>query len=175
MGRTLQAGLGYMAHLMVFPEEQAEEQLLLCPHDFPPHYSRDYCHPDDYKVATGHVRTLMFNHRHGTYNRLLARLSWQVPSGTLPMTFVLDTGAPKHMYLSQRALSLLEQAGRVTSDPDTDLLYCVIDNRKCPIELTPQSHSPANIVGLRMLTRWGLALNEDAAPFFEIPRAPQVL
>lgn len=164
-----------MAQLMVFPEEQAEEQLLLCPHDFPPNYTRDYCHPDDYVIISDSVRELVFNHRHGTYNRLLARLAWQVTGGVCPMTFVLDTGAPKHLYLCQRALNLLEEAGRITTDPDTDLLYCVIDQRKCPVELTPPSHSPANIVGLRMLTRWGLTLDDAKPPFFDIPNAPQVL
>ena len=124
---------------MVFPEEQAEAQLMLCPHDFPPNYTREFCHPDDYVVRAGTTgtRDLIFSRRHGPHNRLLARLSWSVPGGTLPMTFVLDTGAPKHLYLSRRPLDTLERAGRVTSEPPTDVLYCVIQGRKCPVELTP--------------------------------------
>ena len=80
---------------MVFPELEAEEQLLLCPQDFPDNYTKDYCHPEDYKVFEHAVeKQLMFNHRQGKFNRLLLRACWRTAHEKyIPMTFVLDTGA----------------------------------------------------------------------------------
>ena len=161
-----------MATLMIFPELAAEEQLRLCPQDFPENFTKDYCHPDDYKVFERRVdKQLIFNHRQGKFNRLLLRVCWRTKAEEyVPMTFVLDTGAPKHLYLSQRAIRTLQSHGTLHTDDDTDLLYVIVDGRKCPVETTPPSHDPANIIGVHMLMRFGLCPFEDEYPFFSLNR-----
>ena len=166
-----------MATLMVFPELETEEQLLLCPQDFPENYTKDYCHPDDYKVYEREIeKQHIFNHRQGKFNRLLLRVCWRTTQDRyIPMTFVLDTGAPKHFYLSQKAIQTLQGHGILHTDDDTDLLYVIINRRKCPVETTPPSHDPANIIGVRMLMRFGLCLFEDEAPYFKLSKLSNVL
>lgn len=74
------------------------------------------------------------------------------------MTFVLDTGAPKQLYLCQAALNKLEDLGMIrmmNTDEDMDAQWVQLFGRKCGVERTPPGHDPANIIGLRMLTRMG--------------------
>lgn len=153
-----------MANLMVFPEEESEEQLLLLPEDFPDFYI-NFAHPDDYKTKNGRIqdKELIFNHRQGRHNRLLARIPWNLDKNDqyTMFTFVLDTGAPKHIYLCKRAISLLEEKGLILEDKDSNIIYVNIHGRKCPIEPTPLSHEPANLIGLKMLMRLKIKLFEE--------------
>ena len=156
-----------MSIMMVFPEEEVVEQMLLCAEDFPPDYV-NFAHPQDYHVSSQPIEPeCIFNHRQGTHNRLLWRVSWDIGNRKfMPMTFVLDTGAPKQMYLSQTALSKLEELGLLKTDEDTEARWVQLFGRKCGVERTPHGHDPANIIGLRMLMRLGLQLS-DSVPFFK--------
>lgn len=152
--------------LMVHPEEASTEQLLLCPEDYPQNY-RGLAHPDDYLVSAAPIAPeYVFNHRQGRHNRLLLRISWKLSDGAFaPATFVVDTGAPKHLYLCEQLMRLLEVNGVVQEDADNDLAYVVVAGRKCPVEATPAGHAPANLIGLKMLMRLGLSVR-DAPPYF---------
>ena len=72
------------------------------------------------------------------------------------MSFLLDTGAPKHLYLCDEAMNALEAAGLTAEDEDTDIRYTKLFGRNCVIELTPAIHQPADIIGLKVLKRLGL-------------------
>lgn len=148
-----------MANLMVFPEK---EQLLLLPEDFPEYYI-NCAHPDDYKIINGPIpnKELIFNHRQGRHNRLLVRIPWKLNNEYTTFTFVLDSNAPKHLYLCKKAISLLEEKKLIFEDTDSNIIYVNIHGRKCPIEPTPFSHEPANLIGLKMLTRLKLELFEE--------------
>lgn len=156
-----------MSIMMIFPEEEEEvKQMLLCAEDFPPNYV-NFAHPQDYHVSSQPIEPEhIFSHRQGTHNRLLWRVSWDIGDGKfMPMTFMLDTGAPKQLYLSQPALSKLEEIGLLKIDEDTDACWVQLFGRKCGVERTPHGRDPANIIGLRMLLRLGLQLSESV-PFF---------
>jgi U3 small nucleolar RNA-associated protein 25 len=97
------------------------------------------------------------------HNRLWFRVSWAIGDKKfVAMSFLLDTGAPKHMYLSNRAMAALEENGLVCVDDDMDIQYVNLAGRKCPIEMTPTMHAPANLIGLKLLKQLGLRLWEGS-------------
>ena len=163
--------------MVVSPDEQ---HLLICSQDFPVHYSdEEYCHPDDYKPSPRIIpREFIFNHRQGKFNRLILRICFEGDSASttfIPMSFILDTGAPRHLYLCQKAIASLSDANRLFVDEDMDMMWTPIYGRKVPIDNTPSSHDPANIMGLRFLMRLGLTLNDKKPPFFDLPRLSDIL
>ncbi|PNH10630.1 hypothetical protein TSOC_002612 [Tetrabaena socialis] len=78
----------------------------------------------------------------------------------MPLSFVLDTAAPRHMYLCTAALKALEAHELLHEDSDLDLQYVKLFGRSCPV-----AHNSANILGLKMLKRLGLQPFEDEPHF----------
>lgn len=152
-----------MANLMVFPEKENEEQLLLLPEVFPDYFI-NYAHPDDYKLKNGSIPSIeyIFNHRHGKHNRLLARIPWKISDEShIMITWVIDTGAPKHIYVGKPAMDILEKYKIIKEDYDNNQMFVKINNKNTPVSSTPYSHDPANMIGLKMLTRLKLKLYEN--------------
>eukprot|EP01031_Cornospumella_fuschlensis_P028011 gene28011-33825_t len=81
------------------------------------------------------------------------------------MTFVLDNGAPKHLYLGSHAMSLFESHGLIHEDADSGIDFVVLFGSKCPVVETPPGHAPANVIGLPLLMRWSLHLDQDSFSF----------
>lgn len=149
------------------------EDLLLVAEDFPLDF-KNGCHPEDYVPTDAPMtREHLYHHNRGRHNRLWTRMSWQLPgcSKFMPMSFLVDTGAPKHMYLSHAALEALEKHGMVYVDEDMDLQYVKLFGRKIPVDPTPEMRRPANIIGLKLLKRFGLRLHEEE-PHFEFDTMP---
>ena len=146
-------------------ESLEAQQLLLIADDFPWRQQTD--NPSDYiKCSTPITPEFIFHHVRGKNNRLWMRASWKLADDEfVPMSFLLDTGAPKHFYLSERAMRTLEDAGLAIEDTDTDIQFVYAFGRKCPVELTPSAHAPANILGLKMLKRLGLQLFDEEPHF----------
>jgi U3 small nucleolar RNA-associated protein 25 len=72
-------------------------------------------------------------------------VAWSIGDGKyIAMSFLLDTGAPKHMYLSDRAMCALEKSGLVCIDDDMGIQYIKLAGQKCPVELMPAMHAPCN-------------------------------
>ncbi|PNH02249.1 hypothetical protein TSOC_011774 [Tetrabaena socialis] len=142
------------------------EQVVLCARDFPLDFSNGH-HPNDYtETDTPIAPECIFHHIRGKFNRLWWRASWKLCDGKFTtMSFLLDTGAPKHLYLCSQALNILEEAGQMVEDGDMDLLYTRLFGRKCPVEPTPCAHQPANIIGMKLLKRFGLTLYEQPPHF----------
>ena len=143
-----------------------EEQVVLCPQDFPLDYVNGQ-HPEDYLITDAPITPqYIYHHIRGRHNRLWLRVSWQLRSGKFTtMSFLLDTGAPKHLYLCDDALKAVEEDGQVVEDGDMDLQYVKLFGRNCPVESTPKAHTPANIIGLKLLKRLGLELFDDEPHF----------
>ena len=76
------------------------------------------------------------------------------------MTFVLDTGAPK-VYTSEPAKSILIEHGILVVDDELGYDYIRLMGHRYLTEMTPDGHSPANIIGLKPLCRWGLVLADE--------------
>ena len=139
--------------------DDGPEQMMFCNDDFPAHYV-DFAHPTDYvPSATPIEPEYILSERRGRHNRLLFRVSWHVPGCFVPLTFVIDTGSPKHLYLSERAMTMLEARGIVHWDVDLDQSWVWLFGRRCAVDRTPRCHDPANIIGLKLLMRMGLALH----------------
>lgn len=140
--------------------------IALCAEDYPTNFICG-CHPGDYVVADAPiVAEHVYHHARGRHNRLWFRVSWSVGGDNfLPMSFLLDTGEPKHMYLSHQAMCALEKHRLICIDDDMDIQYVKLAGRKCPVELTPSMHAPANLIGLKLLKRLGLRLWDDHPHF----------
>ena len=146
------------------------EDLLLTDADFPSSF-KHFAHPDDYTIVPEPIVPVCIFHSYlGGHNRLIYRTSVCVSPGKyFTLSFICDTGAPKSIYLSRRAVELFRQAGLVQKDDDTDVSWVTIARRKTPIDLTPNNHTPANILGLRVLCKLGLQLDENSFSFKSAP------
>ena len=145
------------------------EELLLHDEDFPEEYVH-MAHPGDYKAVQEFKPQFIMHSHFGRHNRLIARVAWKTGNGTvLPMSFICNTGAPSHIYLSGDALRALDGAGLLLKD-DEDMPYAKIHANRdsvfsAAIELTPQVHKSANILGLKSLKRLHLRLTDDGFSF----------
>jgi hypothetical protein len=77
-------------------------QLLLQDADYPPNFIH-MAHPEDLKESKEPINPEYIRHHKRDHHRLLFRISFiKLESGKfLPLTFVCDTGAPSHFYLSR--------------------------------------------------------------------------
>jgi hypothetical protein len=151
------------------------EELLLHDEDFPNEYVH-MAHPDDYKNVPEFAPQFTYHSRYGRHDRLIARVAWKLKDSMVPMSFVCDTGAPSHLYLSKEAMEVLDKAGRLLKD-DRDTPYVEMHTRgdeKFPatVEETPKNslnfyHKHANILGLKSLRRLCLSLKGDTFCFNE--------
>lgn len=81
------------------------EDILLQDEDFPESYI-NMQHPSDYIQVSAAFKDFICHSRLGRHNRLIVRLCWKLSdSAYLPISFVCDTGAPSHLYLSNKARS----------------------------------------------------------------------
>ena len=144
------------------------EELLLHDEDFPNEYVH-MAHPDDYKEVLEFSPQFTYHTRYGRHDRLIARVAWKMKDSVVPMSFVCDTGAPSHLYLSKEAMDVLHKAGRLLKD-DRDTPYVemhIRDGKKFPatVEETPSVHRHANILGLKSLKRLCLRLKGEKFSF----------
>jgi len=140
------------------------EEILLQDLDFPDYYV-NWAHPEDYKIISQPIKpefifhSLVFN----THARLLLRASVQLEeSSFMALTFVVNTGAPKPFYFSEKALPILMDRNLVHSVKDTSGgPYVNVNGRNATCEQSPYKHRHANLMGLEMTARLGLHISED--------------
>jgi len=144
-----------------------QEELLLMNDDFPDHFI-EKAHPQDY-IPISHPSPIEYiYHKKQYHNRIIVRISWKISIGSyVPISFVVDTGAPNGFYLSPRAFECLQP--RICTD-DMDNQYVSIHNNRgqhknIMVCSTPYNHSPANIIGLKVLIFLGLEINQDTMRF----------
>ena len=136
------------------------DEIVLCAEDYPESFVNG-SHPEDHAVCNKPIEPQhLYHHVRGRHNRLWLRVSWQTPDGNsyVNLSFMLDTGAPKHMYLSEPTMRVVEALGLVHVDEDVDIQYVRLFGRKCSVDPTPRAHAPANIIGLKLLKQLGLTL-----------------
>jgi hypothetical protein len=148
------------------------EDILLCDQDFPANYINMH-HKDDYKIHNKPIKNF-FIHKSpaNTHYRLIARISWKINSNTyIPMSFICDTGAPKHLYLSNDAITCLTDNSLIKIDDLGDPILKLHSSKETSFlsrfEETPKIHQNANIIGLRVLIKLGLCLKTDIFSFNE--------
>jgi hypothetical protein len=142
--------------------------LLLQDADYPP-YFKHMQHPEDLKECTQPIIPEYIRHHQRGHHRLLFRVSFKMDNGAfIPLTFLCDTGAPSHFYLSREAYKVLEEGGRILGDELLD--YMVVNEAKVAVRATPYTHDPGNIMGLLMLEKLGLSLKEGGFSFSQHPQ-----
>ena len=150
--------------LMVDQDDAADADLLLQEYDFPENFV-NMAHPEDGIVQANPIPPEYIRHTRRGRFRMLVRISLRLGDDRFaPYTFVCNTSAPLHIYLSEPALGVLEEAGRIGTD-ELGSLFIVIDGRKAAIRVTPRSHQPGNILGMLMLERFCLQMSEGSFSF----------
>lgn len=91
----------------------------------------------------------------------------------ISMSFICDTGASRHMYLSDQAYNLLSSEGRIKQD-DLGTKYAQIQmngiTKNVAVLSTPDVYQPANLLGLPILILFGMSLgNEIPFGFSDFP------
>jgi predicted aspartyl protease len=157
----------YASALMVEAGAEATAEMMLQEADFPPNFVH-MAHPGDRIQSNTPIETEYIEHQ-GSFghHRLIVRVSFRLQSGQyVPLSFVVDTGAPFHFYLADEAVSILKQGNRLVQDEvGTD--YMNVLGRKVLVHETPTTHKPANIIGLKMLKIVGLQYHGDSFFFVE--------
>jgi hypothetical protein len=149
---------------MINQDDVANADLLLHPFDFPEYFD-NMAHPNDGQITSTPITPeFIRNTRHG-YFRMLVRISLRLGDDRyVPYTFVCDTGAPMHFYLSTSARVDLAAAGRIRLDENKASIFTVA-GRNAVIRDTPHTHQPGNIIGMLMLERLGLQMEEGSFIF----------
>eukprot|EP00667_Euglena_gracilis_P024136 EG_transcript_27576 len=136
-----------------------EGELLLQDADFPPNYI-NFAHPDDYTIQPQAIQQEhIYLHRHPAHKRLLLRVSLKLRQNEfVPMTFVIDTGAPQPLWLGRFARRLLRDKGFLKKNGNEELILLVHGEQRV-VYKTPRGHLPANMMGLPLLFDLGLRLS----------------
>jgi len=146
-------------------------EIMLQDTDFPV-YFKDQHHPEDF-IPMLNPKIDLILHKKPFHNRLFARICFLTEESTyLPFTFILDTGAPEFLYLSEKTKIMLNN--RIKKD-DGDHEYikfkseCEFHGKKIPVNDTPSHHNNINIMGLKLLLKFELCLNEEGIMFNKLP------
>lgn len=137
--------------------------------DFPEIY-KNFAHPSDYQVTNEPILPeCVYHKKYGFYCRLVFRTSLDLGNHHYTtLSFICDTGAAKFLYLTPKALDLLNRFKVLNVDDETDTLWLLVAERKVPVEPAPL-HVPVNIIGLQLLSRLGLRLRENEFFFDNAP------
>lgn len=145
--------------------------VLLDDADFPDGFV-DGEHPDDdlgdppYAADPDAVMPPQFTvHTRESHERLLMRIAWRVADGRFHnLTFVLDTGSPIPILLGRRAANRLADAGVIRNQSFT------LGGVSYGLVLMPANHPIGNVIGLPLLRRWGMVLDDESLEFRRLPR-----
>ena len=150
--------------VLIIEGDNAAADLLLHANDFPENYV-NMAHPNDGKIMSTPITPECIRHSRSGYLRMLVRISFRLRDDRfVSYTFVCMTGAPMHFYLSEQALAVLEAAGRVEMD-EFGSVFIIIAGRKAAVRVTPHTHQPGNLLGMLMLERLGLQMDEGSFTF----------
>ena len=134
-------------------------------------------HPDDGKFDTRPIAPEYSIHASNNRLRLFLRISFRVLLNEkiccFPFSFIIDTGAIDCFYFSPRSRKYFVGTNRITTNNDGQEWVGIdqgTENRrkfKALVRETPAVHLPANIIGLRMLMKFGFHLNDKGWHFDE--------
>lgn len=151
--------------LMITAEDEAIGTMMLHPLDFPNYYT-NFIHPTDYVNVTEPFIEHIF-HQKKCHNRLLLRICTKIDTHTyLPLTFVIDTGAPAYIFLCPRAKIALESIIKLD---DVQNEFLLINGKKLPINETPSNHDNINVIGVMALSKFGFHFEGDEFAFNNLP------
>lgn len=133
--------------------------LLLTNRDFPDNY-RNMAHPEDYQLLEKPLPLQLFYNIRPRHLKILCRVSFKVTGGYYPVSFVGDTGAPGSFYLNEKVMIYMTRANVIKAD-DLGTEYIDITKGRFTIHDTPAQHAPANIMGLSVLKKLRLVVDDN--------------
>ena len=149
----------------------SDSKVMLGIQDFPDDYV-NMSHSEDYILKDKYIgHELIINKGIGKTRRLICRISWKSENHVnkyVSMSFICDTGAPKSLYLSPVAYSVLLDSGRIKED-EIGSNYVLIEGKKFGVLETPAHHQPANLMGLFLLSKFGMNIHEDTFAMNSLP------
>lgn len=142
-------------------EETSDNELLLHDENFPSHYINKQ-HPQDYLISEIPIKEL-FYHKTSFYSRLFVRLSFKIDDKFIPISCICDTGAPKFLYLTQKARNVLKK--RIKQDELlNEYMEINLNNISMKIGLSEPltTFNDVNIIGILLLEKLGLIFNSSS-------------
>ena len=134
-----------------------DETILLHECDFPDYFENNQ-HPDDFKPRSSPITEYIF-HRLTDHNRIYLRICVKITETMfIPLTFICDTCAPSHIYISALTRRLI--SSRINTDPDTGINFLNINSRNFVVKPSPGHHPEINMIGLLALEKFGLCFRE---------------
>lgn len=85
----------------------------------------------------------------------------------IPVTFICDTGAPGFIYINSLTYRLLGK--RILSD-SLENEFIKIGDSHFHVKPSPANHPDTNILGLRILSVFGLHINDETFGFESLPQ-----
>ena len=133
-------------------------------HDFPEHYV-NMKHPQDYEITDTPIQPEFTVHNSGIHARLLLRMSWRSGTKYVPMSFIVDSGAPFPFYFSEAGSAIMRAHRLLISDDNGNQFVQVHSpdgsTRNFQYMDTPSTFEPANLIGLRFLLRFPMLMTPD--------------
>ena len=119
---------------------------------------RHYLSGAEEKEEEGQIRECIFNY--SDIERVLAlRISFKVSDAFIPVTFICNTMAPGSLYLTRDIMRKIRSRVK-TSELDNLYVECMgyVDEEPQLYNIT---EFDVNMIGLKLLTKWGLTLSEE--------------
>lgn len=144
------------------------ENLILTDADFP-EYFVNWAHPEDYILVENPFKPeyIYPNMRNKESTKLLLmRACFELPESKkfLPMTFVLHSGAPNSLYLSEQARSIFGKEGLL--EVNSSMMHHIkVFGQKCEVEPFPYKDRGANLIGNPLLAAMGMQMTMVLAGF----------
>ena len=134
--------------------------------DFPDNFV-DMHHPDDYMPLRDPISELIF-HRRTDHSRLFLRICIKITdTNYIPITFVLDTGAPSQLYINDLTRRLIRD--RIKYNSDTGIDFLKINKKTFIVKPSPEHHPDVNIIGLLGLSNFEFYLSGGEFGFHNLP------
>jgi hypothetical protein len=104
----------------------------------------------------------MYRKDNGEVERPFVRLLWRMRENAyLPVTFLCDTGAPGGLYLNSEVMARVSVDGEMGTTLHCEDGACL----NASVSHTPLSRHPQNIIGLNLLMRLCLIMEESDFSF----------
>lgn len=149
---------------MIKVSEVSASEFILRNFDYPENYIYKK-HPEDGKKSNEPIVPEFIRHRKLAHHRLLFRVSFKLSDNEfVPFTFMCDTGGPSHFYLSCETITILQKEGRIKVS-ELGQRFMIVQDKLVLVNEIPFYHEPGNIMGLWMLERLGMVVNEEGFSF----------
>jgi hypothetical protein len=147
---------------MLMMNAEEDGPIMLSPANFPSNYV-DSKHPTDLTIVPNEVQEHIY-HDFGQHSRLIFRYSFPVVvggdgGGWIPVSFLVDTGCSKDIWLCHEAFHCLNKHGVARIDGGNETLT-FFGYPELIRFVDEEKYGKVNIISLQTLMRLGLVIGE---------------